>query len=308
MNQTADYTRHKIKTVIEVSELVSIHYFEYTKDYRYHGEQHDFWEIMYVDVGNAFVTCGDAEHLLSRGELIFLPPNRFHNIRADELRPSNVFIISFGAKSDIMPLLAGRVFPLSSEMRRLIRSIVQEGHLVFELPMQDHCRLQERNDGLFGGQQLIRMRLEELMIQIVRQEFSQASDGQSNVLSLRSRFDSQIAGAVMALLKDRIHGKLTLQEITQSLGYGKTYLSAVFTRVYGMSIMSCFAQLKIEEAKYLIRENTMSVTEISEMLGFSSPQHFSKRFRQLVKMSPKQYEASVKETSSLLIPQNRVII
>ena len=106
---------------------------------------------MYADVGKAIVTCGDAEHLLSRGELIFLPPNQFHNIRADELRPSNVFIISFGVKSDIMPLLAGRVFLLSSEMRRLIRSIVQEGRLAFELPMRDHSLLQERDDGLFGG-------------------------------------------------------------------------------------------------------------------------------------------------------------
>lgn len=296
MNREAGYKKHKIKDVVEVSELVSIHYFEYSRDYKYHGEQHDFWEIMYVDVGKAIVTCGDVEHLLSRGELIFLPPNQFHNIRADELRPSNVFIISFEAKSDIMPLLAGRVFLLSSEIRRLIRSIVQEGHLAFELPMQDHCCLQERNDDLFGGQQMIQMRLEELIIQITRQELAQASDGRSDALPLKSRFDNQIAGAVMALLKYHIHGNLTIQEITQSLGYGKTYLSTVFARVYGMSIMSYYAQLKIEEAKYLIRENTMSVAEISELLGFSSPQHFSKRFRQLVKMSPKQYEASVKET------------
>lgn len=296
MNQTAGYKKHKVKNVIEISELVSIHYFEYSRNYKYHGEQHDFGEIMYVDVGKAIVTCGDTEHLLLRGELIFLPPDQFHNIRADELRPSNVFIISFVVRSDIMPLLAGRVFPLSSEMRRLIRSIVQEGRLAFELPMRDHCLLQERYDGLFGGQQMIQMRLEELMIQIVRQELAQASAGPSDVLSLRSRFDNQIAGAVMTLLKDHIHGKLTMQEITQSLGYGKTYLSTVFMRVYGMSIMSYYAQLKIEEAKYLIREDTMSIAEISELLGFSSPQHFSKRFRQLVKMSPKQYETSVKET------------
>ena len=161
--------------------------------------------------------------------------------------------------------------------------------------MRDHRRLPEQSDGLFGCQQLIQMRLSELIIQIARQELTQASDRQSDVLSLKSRFDNQIAGAVMELLKDHIHGNLTIQEMTQNLGYGKTYLSTVFTRVYGISIMSCYAQLKIEEAKYLIRENTISVAEISELLGFSSPQHFSKRFRQLVKMSPKQYEASVKE-------------
>lgn len=241
MNHMSEYKKNRIKTDVAVSKLVSIHYFEYTKDYKYHGEQHDFWDVMYVDLGRAFVTCGETEHLLSRGDIIFLPPDLFHNIRADELRPSNVFIISFDVKSEAIPLLAGRVFTLSSEMRRLIRTIVQEGRLAFELPMRNHYCLQERDDAHFGCQQIVQIRLEELIIQIVRQELVSSLDGQTAPLPLKSRFDHQIAEAVMELLKDRVHGNLTIQEITQRLGYGKTYL---------------------------IRENTLSIAEISELLGF----------------------------------------
>ena len=176
MNHMSEYKKHRIKTDVVVSKLVSIHYFEYTKDYKYHGEQHDFWEVMYVDLGRAFVTCGDNEYLLSRGDAIFLPPDLFHNIRADELRPSNVFIISFDVKSEAMPLLAGWVFTLSSEMRRLIRTIVQEGRLAFDLPMRNHYCLQERDEAQFGCQQLIQIRLEELIIQIVRRELVSSLD------------------------------------------------------------------------------------------------------------------------------------
>lgn len=56
-----------------------------------------------------------------------------------------------------------------------------------------------------------------------------------------------------------------------------------------------YTNLKIDEAKYLIRERTASITEISEMLGYNTPQYFSKRFRQIVKMVPKQYENSIRE-------------
>lgn len=72
--------------------------------------------------------------------------------------------------------------------------------------------------------------------------------------------------------------------------------------------MSYYTKLKIEEAKYLIRSNTMSISEISALLGFSSPQYFSKRFRQFVHMAPKQYTSSVKETfvsSAKDIPRKR---
>jgi len=59
--------------------------------------------------------------------------------------------------------------------------------------------------------------------------------------------------------------------------------------------MECCTQLKMDEAKYLLREGTMSVSEISDMLGFSSPQYFSKRFSALTNMSPRQYAISVRE-------------
>ena len=40
------YIRHPVRQDIQVSELVTIHYFEYGKDYKYLGESHDFWEII----------------------------------------------------------------------------------------------------------------------------------------------------------------------------------------------------------------------------------------------------------------------
>ena len=59
--------------------------------------------------------------------------------------------------------------------------------------------------------------------------------------------------------------------------------------------MGYYEILKIDEAKYLLRDGSMSIAQISDHLGFSSPQYFSKRFSRLVKMSPRQYASSVRE-------------
>ena len=221
-----------------------------------------------------------------------MPPNCFHTIRADRAKPSNVFIISFTERRGALDALGGRVFRLTAAMRELIRAMIREGEASFVLPMSKVSlqQLQPRPDAPFGGEQLIKMRLEELLILLCRAESSPQSSG-----TAKARYDDDIAGRVLALLKEQLYGHLTLADITDTLGYGKTYLSNVFKRVYGQSIMDCYTQLKIDEAKYLLREGTMSVSQISDRLGFSSPQYFSKRFSSLTKMSPRQYALSVRE-------------
>lgn len=285
------YRPHPIRQTLCVAELVTIHYFEYGKDYRYSGESHDFWELVYADRGTVISTCDEQEFLLSGGELILLPPNCFHTIRADRAKPANVFIISFTTSGCAPDALGGRVFRLSSAMRELIRAMIREGEASFVLPMSRISlhRLQPRPDAPFGGEQLIKMRLEELLILLCRTEDVPQSGPD------KARYDDDIAGRVLALLKEHLYGRLTLTDITAALGYGKTYLSNVFKRVYGTSIMERYTQLKIDEAKYLLREGSLSVSQISDLLGFSSPQYFSKRFSSTTKMSPRQYALSVRE-------------
>lgn len=292
------YVQHPFEVPVEITRIISIHYFEYSKDYKYPGEHHDFWELMYLDRGSAYVTCGDSEHFLSQGELILLPPNVPHTIRADEQRPSNVFITSFSADAPDLYPAAGRVLLLPSLSRALIRSMIHEGARAFVLPMENRYSLCPRGDAPFGSQQLYRLRLEELMIQLIRLAQELSAVPAPAAAPLQSRFDEQIAGGIMHLLEANVCGRLTLADITQTLGYGKTYLSLIFKKVYGVSIISCYTRLKIEEAKYLIRSNTMSITEISGLLGFSSLQYFSRRFREFIHLSPKQYEASVKDAWS----------
>jgi len=61
-----------------------------------------------------------------------------------------------------------------------------------------------------------------------------------------------------------------------------------------MSIMEYFKQLKIKEAKVLIRENNHNFTEISEILGYNSIHYFSRIFKNETGMTLSEYDNSVK--------------
>ena len=290
--KTDNYIRHPVRNEIQVRDLVTIHYFEYGKDYQYPGESHDFWEIMYADRGSITVKCGETDHHLSRGDMILLPPNQFHDIRSDTTAPSNLFIISFTETSGTQSPLSAQVFRLTTPMKELIRSILREGEAAFVLPMPKVCRdrLLPQLNAPFGAEQLVKLWLEQLLILLYRELSTPCST------EIRARYDGDIANRTLSLLQEHLYGQLTLTDITAALGYGKTYLSNVFKRVYGHGIMEHYMQLKIDEAKYLLRDGSMSVSQISDHLGFSSPQYFSKRFSKLVKMSPRQYASSVRES------------
>ena len=71
----AVYVKHQIANLIPISKIVTIHYFEFEKDFVSSGESHDFWEFVYIDKGEAIVTEGKQKLILKQGEGYFHKPN-----------------------------------------------------------------------------------------------------------------------------------------------------------------------------------------------------------------------------------------
>jgi hypothetical protein len=56
-----------------------------------------------------------------------------------------------------------------------------------------------------------------------------------------------------------------------------------------------YNELKIREAKKLIRQGQYNISQISDLLGFDSPQYFSRCFKNAVHMTPREYMESIRE-------------
>ena len=54
--------------------------------------------------------------------------------------------------------------------------------------------------------------------------------------------------------------------------------------------MAYFIELKINQAKQLLRENELSVKEISEKLAFNTPDYFTKTFKRITGVTPLAYK------------------
>ena len=52
------YLPFALEKPLEIRQVYTVHYFEYSSSYAFAGETHDFWEFLYVDKGSLRVTAG----------------------------------------------------------------------------------------------------------------------------------------------------------------------------------------------------------------------------------------------------------
>ena len=118
------FSMHTLTPLFSVTKLVNAAYYQLGPDFKWPGERHDFWEVVYVDRGEAVITAGEEEYPLKAGEMVFHCPNEWHNLRAAEGKTAGVVIIAFVCDSLSMEAFRRRIgfmvhFTLPDEAQRL---------------------------------------------------------------------------------------------------------------------------------------------------------------------------------------------
>lgn len=279
---------------MQVGEIYTVHYFEYTAGCSFSGERHDFWELLYVDRGEILVTAGDRDCRLGQGRMIFHAPGEFHAFTSLGTAPDLV-VVSFQCGSPEMERFRGLTADAGKEERGLLARIVAESAEAFSTPLGDpHADVLERRTAApFGGEQLVCAALEELLIRLVRRQ------ALSGAPEERRREAPGSLEQVMDYLAARLDRQLTLEQVCQDNLVGRSQLQKQFHAHTGGGVMEYFSALKMQAARRMIREGGLNFTQIAARLGFQSSHYFSRRFRQATGMSPSEYERSVKMLSDL---------
>lgn len=292
------YTPLVLHTEFHVEELFSVHYFEYSSDYVYPGESHDFWEFCYVDKGEITVTAGSQLVRLHKGSILFHKPGEFHSLCANGRVAPNLVVVSFSCNSPSMAWFADKILPITETSRTLMARILDEAAGAFLSPLDDPelKHIARRAGAPPGAEQMLRISLEALLIELYRGGHAPAATGaEAKPASLfRETSRQESIDRVVAYLEQHISQNLTLADICRDNLVGRSYLQKVFREKTGGGVMEYFGRLKIERAKQLIREGRSNFTEISVTLGYNSIHYFSRHFKKVTGMTPSEYASSVK--------------
>ena len=283
------YYKHKIENLLNISKIITIHYFEFDKNFVGDTESHDFWELVYADKGDLICQADGREVILKEGEVLFHKPNEAHSLKADGRRAPNVFIISFDCKNEAVRFFEGKVMKLDKSLLSFIFAIIEESRSTFDLPYSDpDLKMMKLLDSpVLGGQQVIKNYLEILLISLMRNE--SVKEKSEAIFLPRDQFDERISDQVTAYMQEHLNEKLSVSDVCVALHYNKSYIFKQFKKTTGCSMMAYFVRLKVERAKQLLRETAMPIAEISDSLSFDNPNYFSKTFKKITGYTPSTY-------------------
>lgn len=290
------YEGVELKNDIEIEKLYAVHYFEYPKNFRFDGERHNFWKFVYVDKGEVTVTADDREILIPQGHVIFHQPNEWHNIRTDENIDSTVAIVTFECNSESMTFFKNRILSVGQEQKVLLSKIISEYTNAFLTPLDDifSNSLQRKVSPPQGSEQLLKQYLCEFLLLFLRRESPSIPhrpfplDNSNSTLNILENY-----------MLDNISTNISIEHLTKYSRLNRMSLNRLFKTHYGISPMQYFIGLKIELAKKYLREDNYNISQISELLGYSSIHYFSLQFKKITGMSPSEYSSSIKAMSPL---------
>lgn len=298
-----NYQSVKLHPEIEIGTLYTIHYFEYTNDFIFCGETHNFGEFLYVDKGEVIILADEKQVTLEKDDIIFHRPNEFHAVRSNGTVAPNLIVISFDCVSPAMHFFERKILKLSEKDRHLLAQIIIEARHLFSTPLNNPwvTAMERVTAPPFGCEQMIKLCLEQFLVQLIRRFRPESHLPDSTLYGPES--DEKQYRQIIVYLENHLNAQLTLSQICQDNLISYSQLTRLFHKRHNCSIMKFFSNMKINTAKQLIRAQSLNFTQIAEMLGYSSVHYFSRHFKELTGMTPTEYAKSAKMISEMAVPE-----
>ena len=220
---TQNYKKNLLVDTLSIPSIYTIHYFKYPKNFRFEGEKHDFWELVYIDSGKASLVDGEKEYTLSQGECFFHKPNIRHTIYTTDSFANSV-IITFESKSKDLFRLCEYVHILSDEDKLYLNSLIFEAKHSFTDQLNE-IYLQKMNrseTAPFASDQVIKNCIELLLISLLR-KMENISQKTSSMKSVKY---GKFIDIIIGILNEKLDKgeKVNLDDIAFKLGYSKSYI------------------------------------------------------------------------------------
>lgn len=282
-----------IEKNIVISSFNTIDYYNLNKDFYQIPDSHPYWELVYVDRGNIISNYDGIGHTLSEGEVIFHPPGRSHSHISNRLVSNSILVVSFTSESEILSTLKKKTFILSGTSKKLLSFFIEEckktlgdientsGGIPKELKITNN---------IIGATQMMECYFIGFLYSLIESSSFSVLEKthSSNILASNSFVE-----LIKSYLNDNIYKSLSLEDLCLKFNVSKSNLCKKWKEYSEKGIIDYFISLKIKEAKRLLKQNEYSITQISDMLNYSTIHHFSHSFKKNTGISPSEFKNSI---------------
>lgn len=130
---------------------------------------------------------------------------------------------------------------------------------------------------------------------LIKMLFTEIIRRSSNNISTVAMKDKNRGGIKRAIdfLEEQYFSPLSIDRVAAVAGLSISHFSREFKIQTGKTPYSFFNDLRIRKAQAMLLDKDMTITNIAQTCGFSSPSHFSTTFRQKLGITPSEYRKTI---------------
>lgn len=279
------YVLKQLKSDIKINGIANLHYFEFPEHYYTIPDKHPFNELLFVVNGSLEIKSENFNGILEKDCLLIHSANEVHALNTVDNQAPTVIIIGFSCDNEKIKNFAKKPIKLDDTEIKTLAEIIKEGRNVF-LPPYDVPKydMQKRKNMVFGAEQMLENLLEYFLICIVR-KFENAFSSKEKVLDF-STFNIK---EILTYIDQNFNEKITIDELAFLFRTNRSTLCKEFKKLTGQTIINYISDKKLCLAKQLILSTNLSFTQIAEQLNFDSIHYFTRFFKKMTGLSPKQF-------------------
>lgn len=247
---------------------------------------HEGYEIYYFIEGVASYIIGDNIFQLLPGDMLIFEGQTLHRVNPDTEVPYVRSYINFlpSYLESLVPadLLDKLLTPFNNVNGKLIRWGAEEKEEIESIFTQI---VWEREKEKTGHRFMVQAYLAQLLTHIYRK--SREMDPALVVPNATQK--EMYVHRILRFINDHYQENLSLDQIAGSLHLNKYYMCHCFKEVTGYTINVYLSKRRLDEAKKMLRTTDLPIGQISDQIGFNSPIHFSRLFKQHLGVSPQAY-------------------
>ncbi|MEQ5836773.1 AraC family transcriptional regulator [Marinobacter sp. NFXS9] len=244
-------------------------HYRQARGHHMHRQHHDDHLLIYCTDGRAHLNVEGESHHIHAGDLLLLPKGAAHRYSADTDQPWSLHWVHFAGS------LAGAFNEhMGFSRQTLIRHVGQQPRLLVDF--NGLLSVQQtgfRPSGLIHAANRLRQLLTAVPLC-------------AEPLAHRQPLDLD---SLHGFMKEHLDERLTLENLAELSGLSPAHFATRYRSLTGVAPIQHFLHLKVERACQLLDNSDLSFRSISDSLGYEDSYYFSRLFKKVMGVSPRDY-------------------
>lgn len=268
----------------------------YVWDKRHHirMNRHDYFEVFYLQTGELVCRIQDREFQMRSGDLAIISSTQYHTIRwpdkkknAGRIKAAVLYflpelILGTDATGDAVEYL-GPFLMQDASFPHLVEARTGIPAQIFDLLRRTH---KEMPADTVRARLTLKTYLKMILILLVNHYADH--QGTMETFNRKQRAIEQLS-PLFDFLERHYQEPVSVSAAAGVLNLSESHFMRLFKQVTGQSFVSYLNQFRVAKAEHLLATTDLSISEVSQAVGFCDQSYFGLVFRSLVHLTPLQY-------------------